>query len=179
MKNKKLQSPTDQEVFRAIAEEIVDWQIKNEFLKKQIDALGKVKNLPIFQISSYLLKTQLIEFELKQLITGLDQHLFFSSRSKVLKLQTRTPKDLDEKRMTLGDLKEEIKRFEGSILKELQATLPKLVKLRNEFVHQLFKPGSIKELNQKSEEGLKLADEVIVYIEKIDKFLKKNDPLKN
>ena len=45
---------------------IVDWRVKNNFLKKKISVLEKTKEYPIFSISCFLLKTQLIEFELNR-----------------------------------------------------------------------------------------------------------------
>lgn len=157
---------------------IVDWRVKNEFLKNQIIALEKTKEFPIFSVLSFLLKTQLVEFELKQLITSLDLHLYFSNTSKVLKIKTRTPKDMDERRMTLGNLKNEIYQYEGKVLENLQEQLSKLVGLRNDFVHKLFNPGSISELIGKSDNGLKIATKVLKEIESVEKFLKENDPLK-
>lgn len=175
MQKSKLQSKINES---KIFQKIVDWRVKNKFLKDQIAALEKAKDVPILPITSLSLKTQLIEFELKQLITSLDLHLAFSNRSKILKIKVKTPKEMDEKRMTLGLLSEEIEKYEGGFLGSLKENLKGLVKLRNKFVHRLFNPGSLDELIQESDKGLKKANEVIKNIEMSEKFLKENDPLK-
>lgn len=157
-----------------LADKIVGWRIKNEFLKKEIAKLDKNSNFLIFSIAAFLLQTQLIEFELKQLIPKLDQHLFFSSTSKVLNRKTRTPKDLNDTQLTLGNLKFEINGFEGNFLTNLQSNLQKLVKLRNHFVHELFNLGTINELIKKSKQGLVISNRIIVDIENVERFLKKS-----
>lgn len=167
----------DKEVSK-IAEKIVDWNTKNKFLKNEISKLENAKTFPIFTIIAFLLKSQLIEFELKQLITSLDQHIHFSSTSKILKRKTRTPKELDDKRMTLGRLKDEVLQFEGNFLDDLKNSLSTLVDLRNTFVHKLFNPGTINELIKNSAAGLNLANKIISEVELIEKSLKKNDSLK-
>lgn len=158
--------------------EIVEWQAKNDFLKDQISVLEKTKNFPIFSVSGFLLKTQLIEFELKQLISSLDLHMGFSNSSPILKMKTRTPKYLDDKRLTLGKLIEEMERFKGDFLDELKKNLSILVSIRNKFVHGLFNLGTLDEMITNAKEGLVAANEVIKSIEEVNKFLYENDPLK-
>lgn len=155
--------------------EVVGWRVKNDFLKKQIGTLEKTKNFPIFCISCFLLKSQLIEFELKQLITSLDLHLSSFNTSPVLETVIKTPKHLDDRKMTLGKLKDEIDKYDGKILDELKKNLSGLVKLRNSFVHELFNPGNINELIVSSEKGLEVANNVIKSIETVDELLKEND----
>lgn len=157
--------------------QIVDWRVKNDFLKNQISALEKLKDYPIFSISVFLLKTQLIEFELKQLITSLDLHLSFSNSSRAITRRARTPQYLDEKKVTLGVLKREISQFKGDPLKDLNISLANLVGLRIKFVHHLFNPGSINELITDTEKGLKISNQVLTDIESLNKFLNENDPL--
>lgn len=157
---------------------IVDWNVKNRFLEKQISALSKLKQFPAISIVVFLLKTQLIEFELKQLITSLDLHLSFSNRLGDIKVKPRTPKDLDENKVTLGDLNKIIQRYEGKFLKNLQDNLNTLVKLRNDFVHKLFNLGTIKKMLYDCQEGTQITDKVITAIEKVEEYLIKNDPLK-
>lgn len=155
---------------------IVDWRVKNKFLKDQINKLESLKIFPILSVALFLLKTQLIEFELKQLITGIDQYLYFGSLGK--RKNPRTPIELDNRRMTLGILKEEIKKYKLVFLKHLVLNLSKLVILRNEFVHSLFNPGTLKDLIKKSIRGFMLTEKVIKNIEVVNKFLDKYDPLK-
>jgi hypothetical protein len=137
----------------------------------------KLKNYSLFGIASFLIKTQLVEFEIKQLITSLDLHLIFSSTSKDLKRKSRTPKYFDDRRMTLGGLCEEISLFDGAIIKSLSKNLKDLVNKRNKFVHCLFNPGKISELINEAEMGLKLANLVLGNIDQINKYLDENDSL--
>lgn len=158
--------------------QLVDWRVKNDFLKSQVETLGKYKNFPIISIAVFLLKTQLIEFELKQLITSLDLHILLSNPSSDLKIKPRTPRDLDDDRVTLGGLNKIVQRYESKFIKKLQTDLNSLVGLRNDFVHKLFNFGTIKIMLKDSETGLKLADIVIADIEDVENYLNKNDPLK-
>ena len=169
MKNSDLQPFLGDKEVRKVAAKIVDWQMKNQFLIGEVSKLEKGKKFPIFIIMAFLLKSQLIEFELKQLITGLDLHF--------LKTTIRKPNQLDEKRFTLGRLRNEINKYEGSFLDDLKRYLSSLVTLRNEFVHELFNPGSINELVTKAKSGLKIANKVIESIETTNDFLKENDPV--
>ena len=156
---------------------IVDWRVKNNFLREHISNFEKLKDCSIFSIASFLLKTQLIEFEIKQLITGLDLHLLFSYPSKDLRRKPRTSKDLEDRRMTLGALSEEICLFEGTAVKDLGDNLGKLVKIRNKFVHGLFNPDKIINLINEAKTGLELANLVLKNIDSVNEYLKKNDPL--
>jgi len=160
--------------FRAI----VDWRVKNDFLKKQINTLGKLDNFPIIIVAVFLLKAQLIEFELKQLITSLDLHLAFSNPDTDIRLKPRTPRDLDEDKMTLGGLNKIIQRYEGKFLEKLQSNLGILVRLRNNFVHKLFNIGTLKSMINASDKGLKLTNKIILDIENIEAYLKANDPFR-
>lgn len=154
-----------------------DWMGKDLFLKDGISKIEKFKN-PIFQIAAFLLKTQLIEFELKQLISAFDLHLYFSNYSEILKRKTKTPKEMDERRMTLGKLNKELNDYEGDFLDDLKANLEELNKFRNKFVHQLFGPGSKNELIKECKKGLIVANKVIKNIETVNEVLNAHDPLK-
>lgn len=157
---------------------IVDWHVKNEFIESQVSLLEGSKDHPIIAISCFLLKSQLIEFELKQLIFSLDSHLYFSTRSLAdLKRKTRTPKDLDNDKLTLGRLEKEINKFEGKFLQELKTELGELVSLRNHFVHKLFNLGSLNELLTNAETGLKLANKTIESIRSVNRYLEEHNPL--
>src|SRR3989344_4116617 len=81
---------------------IVEWWAKISFLKNQISKLEQLKDFPVFTVAAFLLKCQIIEFELKQIIFSLDLHLYFQTESKHFKKRVRTPKDLND--LTLGKL---------------------------------------------------------------------------
>lgn len=151
-------------------QKIVDWRVKNEILIDNISRLEKLQDFPIFAIATFLLKTQLIEFELKQLVFSLDLHLSFHNTSAILERKTRTPKDLDDQRLTLGALSIELSRFRGKFLDNLKKSLSKLVGLRNKFVHQLFTPGSMNDLLIEAKEGLNAANETLACIKEANGF---------
>lgn len=155
-----------------------EWFAKISFLEDQISNLEKLKKSIIIGVSVFLLKTQLIEFELKQLIFSLDQHVFFSSRSEILKRKVRTPKELEDEKMGLSALRKELGKYKGQFLKKLYQQLKELVKLRNSFTHHLFGLGSTEDMIKDSERGIKIANKVIKEIDSIDQHLKENDPLK-
>jgi hypothetical protein len=157
---------------------MVDWNVKIRFLKDQILEIEKRKDLKIAPVFSFILKSQLIEWEIKQLITKLDLHLSFSNSSEVLRKKIITPREMDEQRWTLGKLIEEFKKYKDEFLKDLQTRLEKFKGLRNKFVHHLFNPGSIWDLIKEAKQGLELANRIINDIEQANKFLNEHDPFK-
>lgn len=153
---------------------LVDWLVKINILKDQIEKLEKLKNFPIIAISAFLLKSQIIEFELKQFIFSMDLHLSLQNKSKLLGKKVRSPKDLEE--LTLGKLKREIDQFEGERLKELKTNLGYLVGKRNEFTHKLFSQGKdVIKLNKEAEEGIKIANKILRILERLEKVISKHE----
>lgn len=152
-----------------------DWFRKIHHIKNEIESLERIKNVTSISVSVFLLKSQLIEFELKQLFTSIDQHLIFSSSSKIIKLKIRTPSFLDNQRQTLGSLIDELDRYESELLELLKEKLKKLKKIRNAFTHNLFSPGSLGDLTADAEKGIQLANEALKELELIDNVLIKTD----
>lgn len=152
-----------------------EWFGKIEFIKSQIKALEKLRQFPIIRISAFLLKSQLIEFELKQLILSLDLHLSSHNTSAILRRKIRTPKDLDNLKLGLGGLIQEIRMYESELLKVLINRLNKFNLIRVRLVHYLLDSEStIKDLNADSDIGLILSEEIIGEIERIkDEIWKK------
>jgi len=175
MQKSKLQSKIKNSM---VFKKMVDWNVKIKFLKDQILEIEKRKDLKIAPVFSFILKSQLIEWEIKQLITELDLHLSFSNSSEVLRKKIITPREMDEQKWTLGKLIAEFKKYKGEFLKDLQTRLEKFNDLRNKFVHHLFNPGSIEDLMKEAEQGLELANRIINDIEQANKFLNEHDPLK-
>ena len=161
-----------------IEKEWKEWQFKITFLEDQISKLHQLKDFPIFSIALFLLRTQFIEWKLKLLIMRLDLYLSFSHPSKILSVRVRTPREMSNERWTLGRVIKELNEYEGEVLQALQTECKKLVDLRNYFTHGIFNPGNIEDLIKKANEGLKIVDEVIKEIEKVNTFLNQNDPLK-
>lgn len=169
--------PSEVEIRKKILESILPWQIKMDFLKNQISALEKLSQFPIIAISVFLLKSQLIEFELKQLITEIDLHLGFSSNSKIIRRRTLKPVDMDG--WSLGKIRKHLLTYNSKTFTTLQQELKKLVDLRNMFTHKLFSSSrDISSLTKDSEKAIPLANKIMDEIETVRKKLEENDPLK-
>src|SRR4030042_2761674 len=154
-----------------VEKRFIDWIVKIQILKMQIEKLDKTSGFLISSIASFLLKSQIIEFELKQLLTALDLHFNNISRPHFLKRKIRTPKDFD--RFTLGKIVGEINLFDWDKLDEMKDNLGFLVKKRNDFVHNLFgNDKNIKELEKEAKIGIIIANNVIRKIEELESFLK-------
>lgn len=148
-----------------------DWFIKINFLRDQIDSLSKV-NSPIALIAAFLLKAQLIEFELKQLLFALDLHYSENNSSNILKKEKRVPRYFDDKRYTLGRLIDEVNKYEGAFLEPLQKDLDGLNSLRVKFSHHLFQSeSSLDDLINDAAKGLKVCDRLIIEFEKCNLVL--------
>ncbi len=166
---------------------VVEWFVKIQILKDQIGKLEKLKGFPIIGVAAFLLKCQIIEFELKQIIFSLDFHLYSQSVSKHFRRRVRTPKDLDD--FTLGKLvrefsqfirpsdplvsiKLEQKRVKKDILKELKEVLDEVVIKRNEFTHRLFSPGKdTNALIKEAEDGISNVNKTLELFEELEKEL--------
>ena len=161
-----------------ILEDVRQWFFKIRYLKNQISSIEKIEGIPVLTISVFLLKSQLVEFEIKQLITALDQHLFFSNGSEVVNVIPRTPSFFDEKIFTLGALIEEMKRYNSPKVKDVLKELNELNGLRRQFTHKLFNVDKkLGEVNSESKRGIVVANTVLRKIEELEKFLHENDPL--
>jgi len=169
----------------------VEWLVKIQILKDQIGKLEKLKDFPIVGIAAFLLKCQIIEFELKQIISSLDFHLRSQSVSKHFRKRVRTPKDLDDS--TLGKLVGEFSQFirpsdppistklelendERDILKELKGVLDKVVIKRNEFTHRLFSPGKdTNALVKEAESGISNVNKALELFRELEKEIENNE----
>lgn len=168
---------------------LVGWLAKIKFLKDQIEKLEQLKDLVIISIAVFLLKSQIIEFELKQIIFSLDLHLYSQNRSKLVNRLIRRPKDLDG--LTLGELVREFKQFitsseppvlvdnkvetqdKNGLFKELKQDLTLLVKKRNEFTHRLFSlEKDVSILTKEAQEGIKIANKTLKLLEVLEIELK-------
>lgn len=156
---------------RDLGERINDWFTKINILKEQIEILSKV-NSPITQIAAFLLKAQLIEFELKQFLFALDSHYSENNQSKILQKKARVPRYFDENYYTLGRLVGEVSKYQGAFLLPLQKDLVGLNSLRVQFSHHLFRSdSSLDELISDAVKGLKICNRLIVEFEKCNKAL--------
>lgn len=168
---------------------LVAWLVKIRFLKGQVEKLEQLKDLVIVSIAVLLLKCQIIEFELRQVIFSLDLYLYSQNRSKLMNRLVRTPKDLED--LTLGQLVRDFKQFitssdppvlvdnkgnsqgKNGFLKELKQDLTLLVKKRNEFTHKLFSLGKdVSILTNEAQEGIKIANKTLNLLERLENELK-------
>lgn len=183
MQNSKLNKSEDDHRKR-----LIDWLVKIKLLKEQIEKLEQFKDLVIISISVFLLKCQIIEFELKQTIFTLDFHLYSQNRSKLINRRVRTPRDLED--LTIGQLVREFRQFivasdspvvirknknseENNVLNQLKYNLDRLVEKRNVFTHKLFSLGRyISMLTEEAQEGIKIANKTLVLLESLENELK-------
>jgi len=156
-----------------IAKKVEAWFIKTNFIEDQINKLELLKNFPIINISVFLLKCQLIEFRLRQLLFTLDLHVQTYNTSKLVKRNTRKPKDMD--RYPLGKLVYEYTLFSGPNIAELNQYLDKLTSLRNNFTHHLFSHDKdVKQMSNDADEGIKIANIILKLMEDLDKDINKD-----
>jgi len=168
---------------------IVEWWAKIRLLKDQINKLEQLKDAPIIAIAAFLLKSQIIEFELKQLIFSIDLYIY-SNTSGVFRRRVRTPRDLDN--LTLRKLVREIEQFVNKsdiliktqtnksknkqldTLGKLKKNLNELVNKRDKLTHHLFDSGkNIRDLNNDALKGIEIASNTLILIEKLEKEIKK------
>lgn len=152
------------------------WQAKIDFIQAGIKSLEAATD-PIPHIAAFLLKCQMVEFELKQLITNIERHLSYMNTSTVVRRKTKTPVDYDRMRYTLGQLILELENFGGEDIPDLQEKLKDLINLRNLFNHHLFNPKEdINHLAQESKRGSKIGDELLQSFAELSGRLQEEPP---
>lgn len=165
--------------YKNVFEAAREWFIKIDYLKNQISSIEKIEGIPVLTISVFLLKSQLVEFEIKQLLTSLDQHIFFSCDSNTVNIKPRYPSYFDEKNFTLGILIEEMKRYNSPIVKELVEDLLLLNHFRKQFTHKLFNADTtLDKINLESKKGVIVANNTLKKITEFEKLLEEKDPLR-
>ena len=169
-KDKIIKNLRDNPDFQAI----IDWHVKFDFLDDQINILKQLKEFPIFLVSAFILKSQFVEFKLKQFISSIDSHLNFSNTSEIIRRKTKTPKDFDNMEVTLGGLRNILNQYKSSHLNNLQNNLTQFIKIRNLFAHKLFNIGNIDQLIAEAENGLKLASKIEKNIKSVENLLEKH-----
>lgn len=122
---KKILTPEKSEVlFRKHRE-------KFDRLLEEIDKLKDPNNPEILTFAAFLIEIQEIEFHLLILITELRL-----SVPRKAGISIKVEKDAYE--MTLGEMKNELDKFDGSFLEDLRKSLGELNKLRRRYSHHLF-----------------------------------------
>lgn len=158
--------------------EVSEWAGKINLLKNQINDIEKIKGIYVISISAFLLKSQLVEFDIKHLLTNLDLHQYFSSNSKIIRISTRSPKYFDDNNYTLGALIKLLGLFRSPEIDDLVRDLKGLKKLRNQFTHKLFSIDlKLVDIEPQAKRGIKLANSILEQINGINKLIKDNDQL--
>ena len=163
-----------------IKEKYISWVVKVNKLKDEIKALSDLQsnpivNAPTLSIGVFLLKSEVIEFELKQIISTFDSAINseLTKNKYILIRKIRYPGDLYE--LTLGQTIGLFCEFESkTIPDELKTDLKKLNALRNDFTHHIFNQHkSIDDLKKEACDGIKISDLILNYLNKLNEFLKK------
>lgn len=155
-----------------------NWHKKVGYLKKETESLGKLGEHPILVISAFLLKCQVIEFELKQLISSLDLEIAINLRfmNSELKRKIRTPNNFED--YTLGKIVSTFCEFDGIVDEQLRRDVTNLNKKRNKFTHHLFSPETdVNQVIEDAKGSLALADKIISGLQKLNEKL--NQRFKN
>lgn len=146
-----------------------NWHKKIGFLEKEINTLGKLDKYPIFVISAFLLKCQVIEFRLKQIILPLDLEIATSLRfmNSELKRRIRAPKDFEGD--TLGKVVSVFCEFDGIVDEQVRSDTINLNNKRNQFTHHLFSPETdVNQIIKDARDSLVLADRVIFELQELN-----------
>ncbi len=141
---------------------------KFEFLLKEIEKLKDPKNPEILTFAAFLIEIQEIEFHLMNLII-----MVRSSMPRKPGVDVREDKDTYD--MTLGQMKNELDKFEAPFLDNLKKSLSELNKLRRRYAHHLFSGlDSWDKVMDDARRGIKLNDQVLLDISLADKYISEN-----
>lgn len=136
------------------------WRDKISYLSQQILQLQPVGNSSIIAISKFLLTSQLVEFQLRELLLTLG----FSRWLKTGEDYISDPVEFDEKPYTLGNLVfDELSKYTDVIgVKRLHGRLKRLLDQRNDFTHRLFSSHlPVEKLQPLSTKGVVLGEMIL------------------
>lgn len=147
------------------------WHIKMNFLIKEIENLKSQNHLTSL-ISAFLLETQYIEFHLQGFITELD--IVNDTEPGLMKFSGKKRKK-EVYEMTLGELKDEIYKYNADFLKDLKINLYELNKIRVQFAHHIFTFATgVDDLLKSAKAGISINNKVILSLNLAFKFIEKN-----
>jgi hypothetical protein len=147
------------------------WHLKMHFLTKEIERLKKQNDLTSL-ISAFLLETQYIEFHLQGFITELD--IVNDTEPKLMKFSGKKRKK-EVYEMTLGELKDEIRKYNADFLKDLKTNLYELNKIRVQFAHHIFTYATgVDDLLKSAKAGISINTKVLISLNSAFKFIEKN-----
>ncbi len=148
---------------------VLKWYEKYSYLHKLINDLEQKKEKGS-NITSFMLNAQLIEYRLKKEINLLSHYINSNISDTRFKLVTKSVEEIEEEKMTLGNLIKELDRFEGKQLINLKKTLKELLHYRNLFIHKLFNIGTLGEIETAALKGNQLANKAWNEMEEINYF---------
>lgn len=147
------------------------WHKKMDFLLGEIENLKKQEGLASL-IAAFLLETQYIEFHLQGLIIELE---LIEDMEHNVTLFSGNNKKKEIYKMSLGDLKDEIKKYEADFLKELKINLENLNEIRVQIAHHIFTyHTSINDLGDMAKSGIEINNKVFYSINEAFHYLDKN-----
>jgi hypothetical protein len=149
----------------------VSWTLKRKYLESAVMALEKLSDEPFFKVLVFLTKSQMAEFEIKQLLFRLNMNSQRGHTGLVFRMP-KSPSDYDA---PMGRLSKELDGYYSPILKNLQENFGKLVKKRNLFAHHLFESGSIEEMNKEASSALPLVNTVLKEINDVSNIIHDNE----
>ncbi len=162
------------------------WREKISDLSQQILKLQPEGEPSIIAVSKFLLTSQLVEFQLRELLLTLGFNEWLKSGIDYI----NDPADFDEKQYTLGALvKKELTKYTNEVgIKLLLKRLNNLVHQRNQFTHRLFGCHlPVEKLRPLSIKGSILGETILISMfrlerkmnDKQDKYLTRIKKLKN
>lgn len=176
MNNKKILKTTEENKntenlsLEQLEKNLFDMIWPYEKLKLDIAELDKLENPPVVKLASFLFKVQLVEFELRGLLSFFDKILEVENKSLPVYRKLSGKNQEKRRNSTLGQLKDELGNYNGSIIDKLISKLELLNKKRNVFTHHLFSQNTtIEDLAKESNQYKSYATHSLKLIEKIRK----------
>lgn len=147
------------------------WFSKNQIILQDIEKLKSDDN-ERSKISAFLLESQYIEFKIIDLLQELE--ILAGSDPEIVIFQgKKRKKELYE--LTLGQLHDELSKYNGKFLSKLTLLINELNKKRIRFAHYLFTSiQGIEEVIQQAKEGLSHNDKIIEELYLVSEYIDKN-----
>ncbi|EKD57458.1 MAG: hypothetical protein ACD_57C00287G0001 [uncultured bacterium] len=135
-------------------------------LTDSIEPLRKSSE-PAAQIAHFLFKAQIVETKLKFLIEGINYFLELATKDYPIYRKAEIRK-FRESNYTLGQLKNELNKYQSRTIEKLDSKLSKFHDKRNEFTHQLFlQKKNINDLAIEASQYTKSAEESLSLIQNV------------
>jgi len=137
-----------------------------DLITDSVEQLRK-SNEPAAQIAYFLFKTQIVETKLKFLIEGINYFLELATKDYPIYRKAEIRK-FRESNYTLGQLKNELNKYQSKTIHKLDSKLSKFHEKRNEFTHQLFlQKKKMPDLGKEATQYTKSAEESLSLIQEV------------